>query len=184
MFPLLRRMLLVLTAMAAVGGIVIAGLSVAGLGWADPGSTETDRSVAPPPAGSPAPPVDGSDAVRVVEPGPGAPVVTDEAPPTDGGAVQVVVTYADWNDSESVLEVTGFVSGVVEDGGTCRLTAQSQAATATVETSGIADASTTSCGTLMIPGADLAPGTWDVVLSYESSRASGESLAASVEVTS
>ena len=88
------------------------------------------------------------------------------------------------DDPGGVLEVTGFVSGVIEDGGTCRLTAERGGRTATAEKPGLADATTTSCGTLQIRGADLSPGTWDVVLSYESARASGESAAASVAVGS
>ena len=163
---------------------VVGGLWVSGYRLAGPDSGAEDSDTPPPPAGAVAGPVSGSDAIQLVEPGPGRAAATDEPPATAGGSVDVVVTHADWDDSGGMLEVAGFVSGVVEDGGTCRLTATSDRRTTTTETLGAADATTTSCGTLTIPRADLSPGTWDLVLSYESPRASGASASSSLSVTS
>jgi hypothetical protein len=180
--PLARRLLIVFAAATAVAAVVITGLWMSGR-FADHTSTTEDASATPPPAGSVSGPVDGSTAITVVEPGPAQPVATDAAPVTAGGAVDVVVTYADWDASSGVLEVSGFVSGAVEEDGTCRVTARSEGRTATAERVGIADATTTSCGTLVIPRSDVSPGTWDVVLSYESPTSSGRSTSNSVSVT-
>jgi hypothetical protein len=183
MSPLLRRPLIAVAATTVVVAGVVGGLWVSGYRLAGPDSGTEDFAT-PPPAGAVAGWVGGSDAIQVIEPGPGRTAATDESPQTEGGSVDVVVTRADWDDTGGMLEVAGFVSGVVEDGGTCRLTATSSRRTATTETPAAADATTTSCGTLAIPRADLSPGTWDVVLSYESPRASGESAPASLSVPS
>ena len=180
--PRARRILLVVTAATAVAAVGLAGLWASGR-LTDPTPAAGDTSATPPPAGSVSGPVDGSSAITVVEPGPGTAVATDPAPVTAGGTVDVVVTYADWQGSSGVLEVAGFVAGVVEEGGTCQVTARSQGRTARAETVGIADATTTSCGTLVIPRADVSPGTWDIVLSYESPTSSGASASTSVSVT-
>jgi hypothetical protein len=182
MAPVVRRLLIVATATTAVVATVIAGLWMSGrLGGSTP--TEGDPAATPPPAGTVNRPVDGSSELTVVEPGPGQPVATDEAPGSTEGTVHVVLTYAGWDGATGVLEVAGFVSGVVEEDGTCRATARSEGRTATAKTVAIADATTTSCGTLVIPRAEVSRGTWDVVLSYESPTSNGQSSPTSVQVT-
>jgi hypothetical protein len=183
MSPLVRRLLIAVAATTLVVAAVLAGLWIAGGGLDD--QTPTAGGAGPPPRGGrPGPPTGGSPGGAVVEPGPGQDVATDPAPVDTPGVATVFVTYAGWDASGGGLEVTGFVSGVVEDGGTCRLTATSGGRTAGQESPGVADATTTSCGTLVIPQAELSPGTWDVVLSYESSRVSGASAPTPVSVTS
>jgi hypothetical protein len=183
MSPLARRLLIAGIATTLVVAAVVAGLWLSGGGLADPGPEASESAAPPPPAGSAAGPVAGSEAIEVLEPGPVRSVATDEPPVTAGGSADVIVTHADWDGSSGMLEVAGFVSGVVEDGGTCRLTATSQGRTATTEAPGAADATTTSCGTLVIPRADLSSGTWVVVLGYESPQATGASAPASLSVT-
>jgi hypothetical protein len=57
-------------------------------------------------------------------------------------------------------------------------------ATASAQSQGAADASTTSCGQLLVPASDLSPGTWAVDVTYSSP--SGKSVTpakTTVEVT-
>jgi hypothetical protein len=115
---------------------------------------------------------------EVLEPGPDAPVATDR-PATSAGRV-VVVTYADWVDGG--VEVDGYVSGSVEDGGTCRLTLTQGNQVRTAEGAGMADASTTSCGSLVVPGGGLPAGDWDAVLAYLSGGSTTTSERAVVTV--
>ncbi|SHG86796.1 hypothetical protein [Geodermatophilus nigrescens] len=108
----------------------------------------------------------------------GEPVVTD-APVED---TSVAISNAYWDPAEAALFAYGFVSPVVEDGGTCTLLVSRDGATVRATVDGMADATTTVCDRLVLPGEELSPGTWSVVLQYESGSASGESAPYDVEV--
>jgi hypothetical protein len=118
----------------------------------------------------------------VSEPAPGEPVGTDAAPSTSGGSVAVVVTYSSWDDSAERIEVGGFISGVVESSGTCRLTVTREDKTAIAEAAAEPDASTMACGALTVDGSELSPGKWSAVLSYQSATSTGAAEAVTVEV--
>ncbi|RBY77803.1 hypothetical protein DQ238_14160 [Geodermatophilus sp. TF02-6] len=107
------------------------------------------------------------------------PVATDPPRPA---ATDVVLTLAGWDPASGAVLASGYVSPVVEDGGTCTLELRrdDEAVTATGE--GLADATTTVCGDLRVPGSDLAAGEWSAVLRYESDTGVGESAALTVEV--
>jgi hypothetical protein len=177
----LRRLLIPVVVIALLAAAILAGL------WVTRGqdSSETAADSAAP-STQPLSALPGAATTQpgsqVLEPGPEQVVATDEAPVTTGGDVDVVVTYADWDAGADVIEVSGFVSGVVEDGGTCRLTAEGKGTTASAESTGMADASTTSCGSVLLPGDQLSAGTWKVVLSYESATSSGSSDPTTVAV--
>ena len=109
----------------------------------------------------------------------GEPVATDPPRP---GAIDVVLSNAYWDPAEAAVFAAGYVSPVVEDGGTCTLRVSRDGNVVRATSEGIADASTTACGGLVLPGDELSPGTWSVVLSYESGSASGESEPLEVEV--
>jgi hypothetical protein len=109
----------------------------------------------------------------------GEPVTTD--PPRPEGT-SVAISDAYWDPAEAAVFAAGFVSPVIEDGGTCTLLASRDGNTVRATTEGVADATTTVCGGLVLPGDELRPGTWSVVLRYESGTASGESAAFEVEV--
>lgn len=79
----------------------------------------------------------------------------------------------------SASEVRAYVQGVVEDGGTCSVTATRGSQTVTGSSSAIANVSTTQCGPISV---SLGSGTWKVVVSYTSSTASGKSQEGSYEV--
>ena len=102
--------------------------------------------------------------------------VATDAPvtPETGADVTVLITYADWNSSASVVEAAGY-AGVVESGGTCTLTLSGSGGTATTTVPAEADASTTVCGGLQVPRSQLAAGTWQAVLSYASATSTGSS---------
>ncbi|HEY5515551.1 MAG TPA: hypothetical protein VIK12_05025, partial [Pengzhenrongella sp.] len=68
--------------------------------------------------------------------------------------------------------------------GTCTLTLTQGAATVTTSITAEPDAASTSCGTLTVPRADLAPGRWTGVLRYASTASVGESASFTIEVPS
>jgi hypothetical protein len=74
--------------------------------------------------------------------------------------------------SVSSNEVNAYVSGVVEDGGTCKATATSGSQTITASSSGFANVSTTSCAPIKL---SLPSNGWSVVVSYTSGSYEGTS---------
>jgi hypothetical protein len=179
------------------GAVVVVALAVLGYLWfsgRDPGSAATSSGAGASP-GSPG--TAGASAstapdlpTDVPEPSPGQPLATDSAAPTSGGDVSVLLTYAAWNapagasaeDSKSgSVQLNGLVSGVIEDGGTCRATLTHGATTVTGEAKGMADAKATDCA-VTVTDARLTPGTWKVVLSYRSSTSNGTSSSTDVTV--
>jgi hypothetical protein len=111
-------------------------------------------------------------------------VAVDEPAPYSSGSVGVALNYAGWEQASDAVEASGFVSGVVEDGGTCRVTLTRGDETAVAETRGLADATTTVCPSVVLAGAELSAGTWTAVLSYESGTSTGVSVPLEVEVPS
>lgn len=95
--------------------------------------------------------------------------------------VDVLVTYAEWNAADSVVEVGAYVAAV-ENAGTCTLTLTSAGRTATATMSALPDAATMSCGGLVVPRAQLAAGTWSAVVGYASATSTGTSPAVEVVV--
>lgn len=135
----------------------------------NPTDVATDAPVTPAPADAEAP----GD--------PGSP----ETVSPDAGSVDpatVVVTYSGWVDDSAAVELGAYVAGVVESDGTCSLTLTSGSATVTTQVTAEPDASSTSCPTMAVPGADLAPGNWQAVVAYESAGASGRAAPVTVAV--
>jgi hypothetical protein len=80
-----------------------------------------------------------------------------------------VVTIAAMDVDAANVTLAGMVTLVEEDGGTCTFVATSTAGvTVERETSGIANVSSTSCGSVQIPAAEFARGSWEVVVRYSS----------------
>ncbi|MQA33271.1 hypothetical protein [Modestobacter roseus] len=109
-----------------------------------------------------------------------APVATDAPRPS---ATDVAISYLVWDGAEGEVLASGWVSPVIEDGGTCTLELTRDGETATTTSAAFADATTTSCGQLTVPGAELRAGEWTGVISYRSGTSTGRSPALSVEVT-
>jgi hypothetical protein len=105
--------------------------------------------------------------------------VTDPPRPS---ATDVVLSFVGWDEASGSVQAGGYVSPIVEDGGTCTLELTRDDRVVTGAGPGAADATTTICGGLSVPGAELSAGEWTVVLRYESSGTSGTSEARTVEV--
>ena len=119
---------------------------------------------------------------ETAEPTSGQTVATDTPVVVTTSAVPVAVTYSGFNPTAGAVQVGGYVSGVVEDGGTCTLTLTQGGATVAVTARASADATTTTCGALSVPRAKLAPGTWQALLSYASATHTGRAAPVPVEV--
>lgn len=109
-------------------------------------------------------------------------VATDPARTTlPGGRADVHLTYVTFDASSGTVQASGFVAGLIEDGGTCTLTLTKGTDLVTATSTAGADATTTSCGLLETsPG--IAAGNWQAVVAYSSPRASGRSQVAEVAV--
>lgn len=107
--------------------------------------------------------------------------VTDAPRPSE---TDVVITVAEWDQAEAAVHVAGYVSPVIEEGGTC--TVQLTLGGQVVEIGGAAvpDATTTICGGLAVDGDRLSAGVWTAVLRYASPTTSGISEPMTVEVPS
>jgi hypothetical protein len=182
-----------------------AGLAVLGVSRDDHGSTQdagastsVSASAAPAPAGSTGTPTSApstgqvsttttpstSTSTSTSQPVPGpTDVATDPAPVTDAPTVQVTLARLEWDDATGTLRANGFAAGVIEDGGTCVLTARSASGvTVSAETTGMADATTTNCGQLETRAGSMSSGTWQVTLAYSSPGTTGTSSAQAVVV--
>jgi len=99
-----------------------------------------------------------------------------------GREVQVTLGFVDWDAAGQQVEAAGFVAGTVASGGVCTLTLTKGTATVTATSIAEADATTTNCGALTIPGAQVAAGSWQATLSYQADSAHGISAATTVTV--
>lgn len=112
----------------------------------------------------------------VVEDGPAA---TDASRPA---STDVVLARAAVDEETGALRAAGYVSPVVESGGTCTLELRRDGRTVSVSRPGEADATTTVCGGLAVPADELEPGDWQAVLVYRSAGTSGRSEPLDVRV--
>ena len=117
-----------------------------------------------------------------------APEVVEDGPAaTDGPrpqATDVVLARAAFDEESGSVRGSGYVSPVVETGGTCTLELTRDGRTVSVSGPAEPDASTTVCGGLAVPGDQVGPGRWEAVLRYRSANTSGESAPLDVEVPS
>lgn len=100
---------------------------------------------------------------------------------TGSGSNQKVVvpliSYADAN------EVDAYIPGIVENDGSCTLTAIQNSKSFTKKVAAIADASTTRCQSFNLNQNDFSSnGTWQLSVRYDSSNASGTSAVRTVLV--
>jgi hypothetical protein len=106
-------------------------------------------------------------------------VATDSPRPQK---TDVVLSFVGWNTTTAAVEAGGYLSPVVEAGGTCTLALTKGSRTVTAVAPAQADASTTSCGNLAVPRTRLTAGTWTAVLRYSSRTTTGTSDPAPVAV--
>lgn len=181
---------------AATVALVVVALGVVGAGagyavthdWASPvasnsGAAASTSTAASRPPGGQDPAETTAPAEDSAQPTSGQTLATDTPVVVTSSTVPVVVTYSGWNASLRKVMVGGYVTGVIETGGTCTLTLTR--AGVRVTASGVArpDAATTACGGLTVPGTSLTPGTWKAVLSYASKASTGTSAAVDIDVT-
>ncbi|RZU33031.1 hypothetical protein [Blastococcus saxobsidens] len=105
--------------------------------------------------------------------------VTDAPPPE---APQAVLSFASWEEATASVEAAGYVSPLIEDGGTCTLRLTRGGDEVSITVPGTADATTTVCGGFSVPDERLAAGTWSLRLAYSSGTADVESAPVDVEV--
>lgn len=184
--PSSRTVIGVLAVTAVAAGGIAAGVFLTrgdtSPGAAGPSATATSTDA---PVGSDLG-LDGTSAEPTASAGPdpdaGQPVVTDERVVATGREVQVTITFAGWNAGAGQVQVGGYVTGIVEDGGVCTLTLTQGGTTVTGRSEAVRDASTTACGAVTVPGDEVGDGTWSAVLAYESDGHAGRSGAVDVEV--
>ena len=114
----------------------------------------------------------------------GSPSPTTEpaASPPPTPSLEAVITVASVDVDGLHATVSGYVSGVIEDGGTCTFVLTGPAGEVSEETTGIADRATTSCGAASIPIEALGSGTWSVRLGYRSETSDAVSEDTTLEV--
>lgn len=95
----------------------------------------------------------------------------------------VIVTFHGWNANAQEAEVGGYVADVIESGGTCTLTLTHDAARVVASSTATPDATTTACGAVTVPGAQLGAGTWQAVLTYQSPKHAGSAAPVAITVT-
>lgn len=100
----------------------------------------------------------------------------------NSGQKSVSIVVVDASQYDQQIEVRAFVSGVVENGGTCTYVFTNSTTTLTKQTKAAADATTTRCPTLNISRSEFSAGNWSVTVSYKSTTAQGTSTAKSFEV--
>lgn len=100
----------------------------------------------------------------------------------DNGKIVAQVQLTWWDSGSSGISANGAVNNVVENSGSCTLSATRGTVTRTASTQATANATTTSCGELRIPRSELSAGDWTLTLSYGSTTATGQSSAQTVHI--
>jgi hypothetical protein len=187
-----RRTPLVIAAAVVVAVVVVALVWSTRTDDAAPGTAPTSAAPVtttptPRPSSTPAPsPALPGAPGTTAAPGPGsapsAPVTEPPAQPVPAlGPVEVVTTFAGWNDLSGAVEV-GAYAATLEAPGTCTLVLTGPTGTVQRRQQGAADASTVSCGGFSVPRAELAAGAWQAHVEYASARSAGVSETVEVQV--
>ncbi len=108
----------------------------------------------------------------------------DTTPPSQNlQNVTPTLINAFYSTERNQVTVSGFVSGVIEDGGSCTVTLTHENTSVTKTAIGVANASQTDCPPFNINRSELSSsGTWSVMLSYKSDTVNGNSRTQTVEV--
>lgn len=102
---------------------------------------------------------------------------------TPDGKKVVTPTITDAGQYNSNVEVSSYVSGVFEDGGTCTATFINGTKNFTKYVTGIENVSSVTCPTISVPLSQFLPkGTWSVSIEYSSSTSAGKSATKQFEV--
>jgi len=96
---------------------------------------------------------------------------------TPSGRVQVTPVIT----SATTSQVKAYVSGVVEDGGSCIFTFTNGTSSFTKTSSGFSNVSTTNCTPVSVSPSDFSGGGWSVTLHYLSNKYEGTSASTKVQ---
>lgn len=103
-------------------------------------------------------------------------------PDEDTGSARPSLVYAGLQEGAASVQMSGLVTNLVEDGGTCTFELRSGSTLVTRAQAGLADASSTSCGTVEVPVSELDRGSWEATLDYAGPGGSGTSGAVTVDI--
>ncbi len=138
-----------------------------------PSASPTASAAAPEPTAAPTTPA--PDATEPA-PDPSSPPADPPTAPAGLTTVTPFVSYAGPGAAAGTIEVAAFVPDLVENGGTCTATIPGTATT--VSGAAFADATSTSCGVLVLP---VAPAGQTVVVTYTSPTSAGTSEPTAVQ---
>lgn len=103
-----------------------------------------------------------------------------QTPPPSSNVTPIITSYGQYNGN---IEVSSIVPSIIEDGGTCTLTATMGSNKVTKQTTAIRNAQDTTCPTFTIPRSEFAaPGNWTINVKYSSAKYSGTSEAKTIKV--
>ena len=94
----------------------------------------------------------------------------------------VISAWGQQGGTGTDLKINGYVPEIIEADGSCTVTLTKGLETFSTSKTALQNAQNTSCGQLIIPYAELSPGTWQAVLSYNSSASAGSSIKTEIEV--
>lgn len=117
---------------------------------------------------------------RIAEEQNAAETTTPQASQTEKTKVTPIIGYVE-SDTTSV-RANGFISAVIEEGGTCTLTLRRQNSVIEANSKSLPDAQSTVCGLMEISSNQLSTGNWTATISYNSSKYQGISEERVVEV--
>jgi len=81
-------------------------------------------------------------------------------------SIEPVIVVAGVDVDGKNVTVSGYVAGVLENGGVCTFSFVGQKPVASLQSTGIADRSSTSCGSVQAPIGEFTRGAWKVMMSY------------------
>lgn len=100
---------------------------------------------------------------------------------TSSGKQKVSPIITSVTVSNGNVDARGFVSGIIEEGGTCTFTFTKGLSSISKTSQGIADASVTRCAPLAFTDSSIKSGSgWSVTLKYNSVKAEGVSVAKTI----
>jgi hypothetical protein len=99
-----------------------------------------------------------------------------------GTTIEPVIVVASVDVDGKHVTASGYVSGVVEDGGKCRFVFIGDGERVAVDRTGAADRISTSCGAVQAPIDRFHRGTWSVTLEYASGQLRAESAPQTLEI--
>lgn len=97
-------------------------------------------------------------------------------------AFEPQMSIAEFDQPNDVVVVSGYVAGVIEEGGACTFTITGPGAPVSLQTTGEANSTTTSCGNTQTSSVGWPAGTWNVTLTYTSGNLTATSSPLKMQV--